>query len=63
MNIVPNQTGKGLEETLAGFNSSPVKATLRALRSFRLIPPLLHVLEKPLSSPPVLCHSVSVKDS
>ena len=32
MDYVPNQNGKVLEETVAGFNSDDVKTTLRCLR-------------------------------
>ena len=44
MNYVPNQKGKILEETLAGFNSDDVKTTLRHLRYFKMAPPLLQIL-------------------
>ena len=40
INYVPNQNGKVLEETLAGFNLDVVKATLRHLRYFKMaLPP------------------------
>ena len=41
MNYVPNQNGKVLEETLAGFNSDDMKITLRRLRFFKMKLPLL----------------------
>ena len=46
MNYVPNQNGKVLEETLAGFNSDDVKTTLRRLRFFKMTLPFLQVLQK-----------------
>ena len=52
MNYVPNQNEKVLEERLAGFNSDDVKITLRRLRCFKIILPLLQVLQK--------CHLIPV---
>ena len=46
MNYVPNENGKVLEETLAGFNSDDVKTTLRRLRFFKMTLPFLQVLQK-----------------
>ena len=52
INYVPNQNGKVHEETLAGFNSDAVKTTLRRrLRYFKMIFPLLQVLQKSLHIP------------
>ena len=48
---------KFLEETLAGFNSDDVKATLRGLRYFKMTLPLLQVLQKSLPIPLSLCHT------
>ena len=45
MDYVPNQNRTVLEETPAGFNSGDVKTTLRHLRSFKMILPLLQVLQ------------------
>ena len=56
MNYVPNQNGKVLEETLAGFNSDAVKTTLRYLRYFKMTLPLLQVFQKSL---PILLHFVT----
>ena len=39
MNIVPDQNGKVLEETLAGFNTDTVKITLIGPRNFRMTHP------------------------
>ena len=46
MNYVPNQNGKVLEETLAGFNSRDVDRTLRCLRCFKMTLQLLQVFQK-----------------
>ena len=46
MNYVPNENGKVLEKTLAGFNSDDVKTTLRRLRFFKMTLPFLQVLQK-----------------
>ena len=43
MNYVPNQDGKVLEETIAGFNSDAAKTTLRRLCYFKMILPLLPI--------------------
>ena len=56
MNYIPNQNGKVLEENLAGFNSDAVKTTLRGLRYFKMILPLLQVHQKSLPIPLSLCH-------
>ena len=56
MNYVPNQNGKVLEETLAGFNTDDVKTTLRCLRCFKMTLPFLQFF-KNLS--PFLCHFVT----
>ena len=42
---------KCLEETRANFNSDAVKTTLRGLNYFKMILPLLQLLEKPLVIP------------
>ena len=55
MNYVPNQNGKVLEETLAGFDSDALKTTLRRLRYFKMTLPLLQVLQKSLPIPLSLC--------
>ena len=56
MNYNPNQNGKVLEERLAGFNSGDVKTTLRRLRCFKMILPLLQVLQKSHPIPVTLLH-------
>ena len=51
---VPNQNGKDLEETLAGFNSDLVKTTLRQrLSYFKMAVPFLQVFQS-LSIPQFL---------
>ena len=57
MNYVPNQNGKVLEETLAGFNSDHVKTTLRHLCCFKMTLPLLQVLQKSRPIPLSLCYT------
>ena len=57
MNYVPNQNGKVLEETLAGFNSDDLKTTLRHLRCFKMTLPLLQVLQKSDLIPLSLCYT------
>ena len=57
MNYVPNQNGKVLEERLAGFNSGDVKITLRRLCCFKMILPLLQVLQKSHPIPVNLLHT------
>ena len=57
MNYVPNQNGKVLEETLAGFNSDDLKTTLRYLRCFKMTLPLLQVLQKSDLIPLSLCYT------
>ena len=57
MNYAPNQNGKVLEETLAGFNSDDVKTTLRSLRCFKMTLLLLQDLQKSLSIPLSLCYT------
>ena len=57
MNYVPNQNGKVLEETLAGFNSDDVKKTLRRLRYFTMTLFLLQVLQKSQLIPLSLCYT------
>ena len=57
MNYVPNQNGKVLEETLAGFNSDDLKATLRRLRCFKMTLRLLQVLQKSHLIPLSLCYT------
>ena len=57
MNYVPNQNGKVLEETLAGFNSDDMKTTLSCLRCFKISLPLLKVLQKSLPVPLSLCYT------
>lgn len=44
MNNAPNENGKALEETLAGFNSYSVEKKLRGLRNFKMTLPLFQVL-------------------
>ena len=57
MNYVPNQNGKVLEETLAGFNSDDVKKPLRRLRYFTMTLFLLQVLQKSQLIPLSLCYT------
>ena len=57
VNYVPNQNGKVLEETLAGFNSDDVKATLRSLCCLKMTLSLLQDLQKSLSIPLSLCYT------
>ena len=61
---VPNQNGKILEETLAGFNLDDVKTTLRHLRFFKMTVPLLQALQKshPYSSVTLL-HTIESRES
>ena len=56
MNYVPNQNGKVLEEML-GLYSDDVKTTLRRLRCFKMILPLLQVLQKSHPIPVTLLHT------
>ena len=56
MNYVPNQNGKGLEKTLAGFNQDAVKTTFRGIPYFKVMLPLLQVLQKSLPISLSLCH-------
>ena len=56
MNYVPNQNGKVLEETLAGFNRDAVKTTLRSLLYLKMTLPFLQVLQKSLPIPLSVCH-------
>ena len=51
MSYVFNQNGKVQEETLTEPNSVVMKATLRRLRYFKMILPLLPVLQKSLLIP------------
>ena len=51
MKYVPNQNGKVLEETLAGFNSNDVKTTLKHLSCFKITLPFLKVFQKSLPIP------------
>ena len=57
MKYVPNQNGKVLEETLTGFNLDDVKTTLRHVRCFKMILPLLQVLQKSCPIPLSLCYT------
>ena len=45
MNYIPNQNGKVLEETPAGFDSDDVKTTLRRLRYFKMTLPSFQFLK------------------
>ena len=63
MNYVPNQNGKVLEERLAGFNSGDLKTTLRRLRCFKMILPLLQVLQKSHPIPVTLLHTIESRGS
>ena len=56
MNYVPNQNGKVLEETQAGFNSDDGKTTLRRLRGFKMTLPRLQLFT---NLAPFLCHFVT----
>ena len=56
MNYVPNQNGKVLQEKLAVFNSGDVK-TFTRLRCFKMILPLLQVLQKSHPIPVTLLHT------
>ena len=60
MKNVPNQNGKVLEETLAGFNSSVVKTTIIGLQYFKMTLLLLQILEKPLPFSLSLCHILRI---
>ena len=60
MKNVPNQNGKVLEETLAGFNSSVVKTTIIGLQYFKMTLLLLQILEKPLPFSLPLCHILRI---
>ena len=46
-----NQNGKGLEETLPGFNSYAVKTILKRLQYLKMSPSLLQFLQKSLPIP------------
>ena len=63
MNYIPNQNGKVLEKMLAGFNSGDVKTTLRRLRCFKMILPLLQVLQKSHPFPVTLLHKTESRGS
>ena len=56
MNYVPNHNGKVLEETLADFDLDAVKTTWSGLHYFKMILPLLQVLQKSLPIPLSPCH-------
>ena len=58
MNYVPNQNGKVLEETLAGFNLNDVETTLKRLHCFIMTLPLLQVLHKSLPISLSLCYTI-----
>ena len=60
MKNVPNQNGKVLDETLAGFNSSVVKTTIIGLQYFKMTLLLLQILEKPLPFSLSLCHILRI---
>ena len=51
MNYVPNQNEKVLKETLADFDLDAVKTTWSGLRYFKMILPLLQVLQKSFPIP------------
>ena len=57
MNYNPNQNGKVLEERLAGFNLGDVKITLRRLCCFKMIFPLLQIIQKSHPIPVTLLHT------
>ena len=57
MNYVPNQNGKVLAETLAGFNSDAVKTTFIRLCYSKMTLPLLQVFQKSFPIPLSLCHT------
>ena len=57
MNYVPNQNGKVLAETLAGFNSDAVKTTFMRLCYSKMTLPLLQVFQKSFPIPLSLCHT------
>ena len=59
MDYVPNQNGKVLDETIAGFNSDEVKTPLRRLRCFKMTIPHFQVLQKPLPIPLSLYYTQS----
>ena len=56
MNLVPNQNGKVLKETLVGINSGHMKTTLSRVLCFKMTFPLFQVLQK---YSPFLCHFIT----
>ena len=58
MNYVPNQNGKILEETEAGFNSKDMKTILRRLRYFKLPSLFCKSFTNFSLFPLSLCHTV-----
>ena len=56
MNNVLNQSGKVLEEALAGSNSDDVETTFRGQRNLKWLSPFSQILEKRLGIPLSLCH-------
>ena len=62
MNNVPNQNGKVLKETQAGFDSDAVKTTMIHQPYSKMTLPLLQVLQKSLPIPLWLCQTQYIKN-